>query len=53
MDIELDEIFIKEVRILAILSHLNLIIYYIVIKISINRSIKSYEIKEKKRLFVY
>lgn len=48
MNIEFDKMFIKEVSILASMSHPNLIIYYFAMKGSANGSIKSIVTNDKK-----
>nr|PNR32596.1 hypothetical protein PHYPA_024538 [Physcomitrium patens] len=52
MDVELNKKIIKEVSILASLSHLNLITYYFAIKSSTNRSIE-FSLSEDKKESLY
>lgn len=47
MDVELNRMFIKKVSILASLSHSNLITYYFAIKVSANKSVEYFVIKDK------
>nr|PNR36587.1 hypothetical protein PHYPA_022438 [Physcomitrium patens] len=49
MDVAFDKFFIKEVNILTSVSHRNLITYYFAMKGSINGSVESFEIKDKKK----
>lgn len=53
MDVGFDVLFIKDVIILASLSHLNLIKYYFNINSYNNVNEKCYAPKEKKKIFVF
>ncbi|XP_073396919.1 uncharacterized protein [Physcomitrium patens] len=48
IDVAYDKLFIKEVNILASISHPNLITYYFAMKDSVNGSVESFETKDKK-----